>query len=105
MKKWILTLLPLLLLGCSKEAEKAEELKPLVGKYGYINGEEYNDIVVHLDRQCKELPSIVARVPSNELRETISDIESKNCNINIYYCPKCVSDEAYEYLISLDTIQ
>ena len=46
MKKWILTLLPLLLLGCSKEAEKAEELKPLVGKYGYINGEEYNDIVI-----------------------------------------------------------
>ena len=105
MMKWMLALLPLLLLGCSKEVKKVEESKPIVGKYGYINGEGYNDIAVHLDRQCEELPSIAARVPSNELRETISDIESKNCNINIYYCPKCVSDEAYEYLISLDTIQ
>lgn len=87
MRAIVLALLPLLLLGCGNK--EVEEPTPSVGKYVYKDSYK----IVHIDRECNRIHKRVERIQVSELRG------------KIYYCPKCVSDEAYEYLISLDTIQ
>lgn len=76
---FVLALLTLLV-GCKGEAEKS---KSEIGKYVYLD--KYR--IIHVDRKCNKIFKRVERI----------QVKGKLLG-NYYYCPKCVSDEAYDSL-------
>lgn len=110
MKRIALALLPLLLIGCDGMVKKADNTLPIqqeeyrpVGEYVYIQGGFSRE--VHTNLYCPQIGnySNPDRVKVNDFNHTYIDSYNNKCTHE--YCRYCVSDEQYEWLVALDTIQ
>lgn len=106
MKRIALALLPLLLIGCDGMVKKADNALPIrhkeynpVGDYVYLEwGRD-----VHTSLNCYYLSGNPDRIKVSNFSHSHIDIYGNK--IEKEYCRYCVSDEQYEWLVALDTIQ
>lgn len=91
MKKIFILLLPLIIAGCSNKIE-----------YVYVEPGLFS-FTIHTDIDCKDIDINPNRVRAEDIKSIYAEeVEAK---MVIKCCRYCVSDEQYEWLTTLDTIQ